>query len=111
MNLAPVTLLWPLLIILMFFVGIPLLQIFLSRRNNRIAGLILPFVTFLYSIVCVLSVVGINSMTVWHIVATLILTFLVANVPTLILLAIYFACKEKEKRKKQLEKMNIQDLN
>jgi len=37
-------------------------------------------------------------------------TLLLFNISTIILLAIYFGCREKLKRKAQLEKMNIQDL-
>ena len=36
--------------------------------------------------------------------------FIITNIPTLILIAIYYACKEKLKIKNQLDKMNIQDL-
>ena len=44
------------------------------------------------------------------IIATTIYAFLIYNIPTAILLAIYFACREKQKRNRDLEKMNIQDL-
>ena len=40
-----------------------------------------------------------------------LLLFLMYNIPTLVLLGIYFACREKYSRKKQLDKMNIQDLD
>ena len=35
---------------------------------------------------------------------------LLYNIPTLILLAIYFACREKFRRKKEMDRMNAQDL-
>ena len=41
----------------------------------------------------------------------LILGWLLANIPTLILLAIYFACRGKQRRNKRLDKMSIQDLS
>lgn len=41
----------------------------------------------------------------------MILVWLLGNIPTFVLLAIYFACRGKQRRNKQLDKMNIQDLN
>jgi len=43
-------------------------------------------------------------------IAVAVYVFLTYNIPTTILLAIYFACREKQKRNRDLEKMNIQDL-
>lgn len=37
-------------------------------------------------------------------------TILISNIPTIILLGIYFACREKMELRSQLDKMNIQDL-
>ena len=37
--------------------------------------------------------------------------FLFLNVPTLILLAVYYICREKKRKKKMLDKMNIRDLD
>ncbi|MBK5246138.1 MAG: hypothetical protein JJE49_02540 [Peptostreptococcaceae bacterium] len=36
--------------------------------------------------------------------------FIISNIPTLIFLAIYFACRDKRKKNLELEKMSIQDL-
>lgn len=44
-------------------------------------------------------------------VLQVLLMWLLSNIPTAVLLAIYFACRTKQRRKKQLDKMNIQDLN
>ena len=38
------------------------------------------------------------------------LLLLIANIPTLVLLGVYYAGREKLRRDKLLEKMNIQDL-
>jgi hypothetical protein len=38
-------------------------------------------------------------------------TFLISNIPTIVLLGIYFGCREKIKLRSQLDKMNIQDLD
>ena len=41
---------------------------------------------------------------------SMLITFLGTNLPTLILLGIYFLCRENMRRKRQLDKMNKQDL-
>lgn len=104
------------LILLALLVGIVLLQIFLSRRESRWPGLILPGLSFLFSL-CV--AVGMVLFTYVHlpdnnledVVIPSLLLFFQCNIPTCILLAIYFACRGKYRRSKQLEKMNIQDLD
>lgn len=39
-----------------------------------------------------------------------IIVFLLCNISTIILIAIYLACREKFKKNKEIDKMNIQDL-
>ena len=93
--------------LLALLVGVPLLQIFLSRRESKWPGLILPLLTFLYSLVMALSAVAYNGGIPWGaILASLIL----GNIPTVILLAIYFACREKFRKRSELDKMSIDDL-
>lgn len=41
---------------------------------------------------------------------TIASVFLLYNIPTIVLLAIYFGCTEKQRRRKALEKMQMQDL-
>lgn len=101
--------------VLFIFLGVGVggifLQIFLSKKENKYLGLILPLITFLYSLLTLLSVAVVEFMTPWDVFSLLAATFISSNIPTIVLLAIYFVCKEKDKRKKQLEKMNIQDLD
>ncbi|MEG1547346.1 MAG: hypothetical protein RR232_08500 [Clostridia bacterium] len=108
MHIAAIT---SLIIILIICVGGVLLQIFLSKKENKILGLILPLITFLFSLLSIFSVAVMDSMSAWDVFSMIAGSFIVTNIPTIILLAIYFACKEKIRRKKQLDKMNIQDLN
>ncbi|MBR0597627.1 hypothetical protein [Sinanaerobacter chloroacetimidivorans] len=98
------------IILLLILAGGILLQIFLSKRESRWPGLILPFLFFGYSLLMVFSLAVYDGMSSWDIFAMLVSTFLLSNIPTLIYLGIYFACREKYKRKKELGKMNIQDL-
>lgn len=99
------------LIILLIGAGIVALQIFLSRRESRFWGWILPFLFFLYSLLVIFSLRQPDSSTMFSMVAMVVLSFIMANIPTLVFLLIYFACREKLHQKNQLEKMNIQDLN
>ena len=93
--------------LLALLVGVPLLQIVLSRRESKWPGLILPLLTFLYALVMALSAVAYNGGIPWGpILASLIL----GNIPTVILLAIYFACREKFRKRSELDKMHINDL-
>ena len=95
------------LFLLIFVAGGILLQIFLSRREGKWPGLVLPILSFLYSLVMVFSAVAYNGGIPWGpILASLVL----GNIPTVILLAIYFACREKFRKRSELDKMNISDL-
>lgn len=99
-----------LLIVVIIMAAAIWLQVFLSKKESRWLGLMLPLITFAYSLLTVFSIVITDDMTGWGIFALLASTFLVGNIPTVILAAIYFGCREKIRRKKALEKMNIQDL-
>ena len=93
--------------ILPFLIGLVVLQVFLSKRESKWPGLILPLLSFLYSLVMALSAVAYNGGIPWGpILASLIL----GNIPTVILLAIYFACREKFRKRSELDKMHISDL-
>lgn len=93
--------------ILPFLIGLVVLQVFLSKRESKWPGLILPLLSFLYSLVMALSAVAYNGGIPWGpILASLIL----GNIPTVILLAIYFASREKFRKRSELDKMNIKDL-
>lgn len=91
--------------------GLIALQVFLSKRESRWTGLVLPAIAFVLSLLYPLNMAapidGVNAGFVFQLLAM----WLLANIPTLVFLAIYFACREKQRRDKQLEKMNIQDLS
>ena len=94
--------------VLLFLAAVVVLQIFLSRRENKWAGRILPIITFGYSLVMMLNVVHTGDM--WQTVGALIGVFFTGNIPTAVLLAIYFAFRDAQRRRKELNKMNAQDL-
>lgn len=96
-----------LIIFIVLIVGGVLLQIFLSRRKSRWPGLILPLLTFLYALVLMLNVTSTDGVFPW---GALLSTFLLGNIPTVVLLAIYWAAREKFRVKDQIDRMNIDDL-
>lgn len=84
----------PLLIIT---VGCIWLQVFLSKRENKWAGLVLPIICFTYSLIMVIPNAAFSGMTGWNNFC-LIFTFLfILNIPTLIFMTIYFVCRKKIK--------------
>lgn len=96
-------------IVLIIIVGvIILLQIFLSKKQNKWVGIILPCGSFAFSMLFLLNMEGKANLA--QTIISIISTTIISNIPTIILLIIYFACRENVKRKSQLEKMNIQDL-
>ena len=94
---------------LLLLVGGVLLQIFLSRRESRWPGLILPLMTFLCSLLGPLNVADTGSVS--QNVLLVAVTLLAGNIPTLVLLAIYWAAREKYRVRDQMEKMGKQDIS
>ena len=92
--------------------GAILLQIFLSRRASRWPGLLLPGVTFFYSLVMLLSVAAYNGNNGMEgVVAALLSVLVLGNIPTVMLLIIYALCRRGERTQRELNKMNAQDLS
>lgn len=107
MDMGPIALPVRLILVLILIVGGVALQIFLSRRKSRWPGLILPLLTFLYALVLMLNVTSTDGVFPW---GALLAAFLLGNIPTVVLLAIYWAAREKFRVKDQIEKMNLDDL-
>ena len=99
------------LILIITLVGTILLQIFLSKSNNKWFGLILPIINIVFSIMAVLGSAVYAGGEIAEIAMRSFMIFLVCNIPTIILIAIYLSCREKFKKKKELDKMNIHDLH
>ena len=93
-------------VLLAIMVGLGFLQAYLSKREGAVPGLIIPFSFFLLSLMWVLAMHmgGVEAVECW-------LALILANIPTYIYLAIYFVCREKYRKKNQMDKMNIQDLD
>lgn len=98
-------------VLVILLVGITALQIFLSNKENKWLGLTLPAINVFLSIIGFLGRAFYGHESMRQIALQMLPAFLLFNIPALILLAIYFACREKRKRNKEIEKMNIQDLD
>ena len=94
-------------VFLVFIVGGVLLEIFLARRESKWPGLVLPVLTLLYSLAMACNVAAIGDSFPC---GTLLGTLVVGNIPTVVLLAIYVACREKQRKRSELDKMEIDDL-
>ena len=132
-----------LLFLLAVFAGIILLQVYLSKQESKWPGLILPAITFVLSVVVVLSmavytVSGVGTATTWELIdgewvlieqydippeipgagveripgatGRTVFIFLLMNIPTAILLVIYKAVRGRHARRRDIEKMSVQDL-
>ena len=108
MAIASRTIIVFLIVFLVFIVGGIFLQIFLSRRESRWPGLVLPLLAFLWSLLGPLNVMDTGSVS--RNVLLVLVTLLAGNIPTLILLAIYWAVREKRRVKDQIDKMKIDEL-
>ena len=117
--------------------GAIFLQIFLSKKESRWPGLILPLLTFVTSLLVVFGLmafsvstsaqtqfIGENGETIIQEtqeavqpigdigpqIFTAAAAFLLYNIPTAVLLSIYGACRGKRNKNQALEKMSAQDL-
>ena len=99
-------------IILLLIVSLVVyLQIKFSKMESKWIGLILPGLTLIYSIILVLNFAEPPvDISISKRIAMVLSAFLTSNIPTIILLAIYAASRQKLKRKSEIEKMNIKDL-
>jgi Na+-transporting methylmalonyl-CoA/oxaloacetate decarboxylase gamma subunit len=124
-----------LVVSLVLCAGIVLLQISLSRHENKWFGFILPLISLLISLLLVTGMTmffTFEKTTVESVSATgeairqtvnravdaptasqifqLFYIFALFNIPTAVLLAVCAACRGKRKRRRALEKMSAQDL-
>lgn len=90
------------------YAGMIILQIYWSKHENKWLGLILPAITFLASLLYVISIMDTGDALMNAVL--ILITLLITNIPTFILLGIYFTYKSKQKKNEQIDKMNIHDL-
>lgn len=99
-----------LILAVLVIAGIVCLQIFLSKRESKWQGLVLPILAFLFGLLYPLNMIAPDEGVTVSFIIQMLIVWIMGNIPTIILLAIYFGCRGKQRRNKQLDKMNIQDL-
>ncbi|MFZ7131990.1 MAG: hypothetical protein ACOWWR_06490 [Eubacteriales bacterium] len=116
--LVPMNLIIFLFIVVPLFIGCILLQIYLSKKESPWLGLILPGLSLLSSLFCVIGMFTINTYLNHHFVKptsgmfiSILVVFIFTNIPTLILWVIYSVNRQGFKKRKEIDKMNIQDLD
>lgn len=93
------------------------LEVFLAKRKSRWPGLVLPVLWFVYLLLMTVAAVAgyapaygeplpLSAGLVW----SALLSLVQANIPTYVLLAVYWFCRRRRKRREDVEKMKIQDL-
>jgi len=97
-------------IVLLLIIGIFVFQFYLSRCKSKWPGLVIPILCFILSILYPLNFAAPDYGVGFVTILTLLLIWLIGNIPTIIMLAIYFAAREKSKRRKQIDKIDIQNL-
>lgn len=101
-----------LIILGILLLGIIALQIFLSKKQNKWLGLILPIINGAFSIIMGVGIFlyAITPPNSGSVILSMLVPLIVWNIPTVVLLVIYGACRESIKKSKEIDKMNIQDL-
>ena len=124
---ASVAFLGPLLLLLAFAVVALVLQVFLSKSQRKWPGLIMPVLWVGFSAITPVRILvagpdarsfigAINGVEVVHtpsmasIVGEAVLMFVLLNVITGILIAIYLICRRRQNKERALLKMSVQDL-
>ena len=106
-----------LLVVLPVFAAIAAAQIYLSRRERWWPGLILPAAWLLWTIIGIAPEMVLlwaegDCFDIFEISGMGILELLLENIPNLILLGIYAACRllRRRRERRQLKKTRIDDL-
>ena len=90
--------------LILLIVVLSILQTYLAKKRSKWVGLILPLITFVFSLfLLIISPNYISSNLI------IFITFILVNIPTAIYLIIFFIYRDKNKQS-EVDKMNIQDL-
>ena len=114
MLIATVSTIISLIFLIAFVAAMIILQVYLSRRESKLPGLVLPCHHVFGGLFILLNVVtdmvlmtsaadnavgGVDSYDVFVTVLNTVLTLLVISMPTIVLLVIYFLCRRGMNRK------------
>lgn len=82
-------------------IGFLVVQVFLSKAENKWLGLILPGISFVFSLLLTVQASEAGAA---------VRSFLVGNAGTVVYLLIYGLVRSRKKKNGQLEQMKIKDL-
>ena len=75
--------------------AIILLQVYLSKKENKWFGLVLPIICFLFALIVVpLNMIAPTSGIDMEYIVKHTIAFIIFNIPTIIFMAIYFVCRK-----------------
>lgn len=94
--------------------GIILLQIFLSKKESKLLGLILPIVNLSFTLLITFAFVFYDAAYTENkaeYILRILFMFIMLNIPTIIFFGIYESIRKKLVKTNEINKMTIQDLN
>lgn len=92
------------IVLIIVLLALPVLQRRLSKSSVKWSGLILPVLFAVIDIAILIDTIVSDE------TAVSVIGWIIMLVYTALHFAIYFICRSEDTRKKQLEKMNINDL-
>jgi predicted permease len=98
------------IVLILLFVGLSLLERFLAQKGNKWLGFIIPAICFVIALIIGIGHIVIDLHADFAILLMDIVFVIIYNIPTFIFLIIYYFSRKKNNKRKELEKMNIQDL-
>ncbi|WP_367926259.1 hypothetical protein [uncultured Ruthenibacterium sp.] len=99
------------IVLIEIFVALCFLERALARKKAWWPGLILPGLALLGALFFSLNYsASADSTSVLMLIGSIGGVFLLANLPTYIFLLIYGVVRSKDKKRREMDKMNIQDL-
>lgn len=82
------------LALLIFMAILIALQLYLSKRSSKWAGLVLPLIAFLIGLIYPLNMIAPADGLTLGFVLQMVLVWLMGNIPTIAFLGIYFAVRK-----------------
>lgn len=93
--------LWPgIAVLILVLRAVVALQVFLSKMRSKYPGLILPMIFFALSLLYPRNISAPEDTSTAKLLLMALVVLLIANIPTMALLAIYMGYREKAGRKK-----------
>ena len=83
------------------------LQVYLSQKEDKRLGLILPVLGLVFAAIRIFTISVTASTTVGQVLGSGLSTFLLSSVPAIVLITIYIWFRGKIKQNEELENINL----